>query len=69
MASQYKPGDKVEHSGIYRVIHDRKHAQEHEVTVVFGKRFPPCNGCGDHPRFVPAKLAIHIESDDNFKVP
>ena len=63
----YKPGDKVEHSGVYRVIHDKVHTAEHEVTCVFGKKFPPCNHCGDHPRFVAVKLAQHIEHNENFK--
>lgn len=63
----YKPGDDVEASGIYKVTHDPKHGGEHEVTVVFGKRFPPCKGCGDHPRFKAVKLAQHIEHNDHFK--
>jgi hypothetical protein len=41
MADTFKPGDKVERSGIYRVIHDPYHSQENEVTRVFGKLFPP----------------------------
>lgn len=67
MAKEYKPGDKVEHSGVYRVIHDRNHVAEHEVTCVYGKHFPPCNGCGHHPRFVAEHLAQHIEHNENFK--
>jgi len=63
----YKPGEKCEHSGIYRVEHDPGHTQNHEVTCVYGKPFPPCNTRGCHPRFVPVKLAIHIDSDKNFK--
>ena len=63
----YKPGDKVEASGIYKVVHDPKHQQEHEDTVVFGKQFPPCNKCGDHPRFKAVKLAQHIEANEHFK--
>jgi hypothetical protein len=47
----FKPGDSVPASGIYRVIHDPAHAQEHDVTCVYGKKFPPCRGC-KHPRFV-----------------
>src|SRR5260370_23535206 len=43
MGKEYKPGDTVEHSGVYLVLHDEEHTQSHEVTVVFGKRFPPCN--------------------------
>jgi hypothetical protein len=66
-SKEYKPGDTVEHSGVYRVVHDRTHVQEHEVTVVFGKKFPPCNHCGHHPRFIAVKLAQHIEHNENFK--
>lgn len=67
MADVYKPGDKVPRSGIYKVTHDPRHAAEHEVTCVYGKRFPPCNHCGDHPRFTLVKYAKHVEQDDNFK--
>lgn len=63
----YKPGDKVEASGVYRVTHDDEHTEAHEVTVVFGKKFPPCNSCGEHPRFRAVKLAQHIEQNENFK--
>jgi len=62
----FKPGDEVPNSGIYRVIHDPKHTQEHEVTCVYGKRFPPCRGC-QHPRFVLVRAAQHIESSESFK--
>ena len=48
IGAQFKPGDAVPHSGIYRVTHDPTHAQEHEVTCLFGKRFPSCRGC-DQP--------------------
>jgi hypothetical protein len=67
MATEYKPGDKVERSGIYRVVHDDDHTQEHEVTCVFGKKFPPCNHCGNHPRFVLVRGAQHIDSNEWFK--
>jgi len=64
---EYKPGDTVKSSGIYQVVHDQKHTEPHEVTVVFGKKFPPCNDCGNHPRFVLVHWARHIDQDDNFK--
>ena len=51
MADQYKPGDRVPRSGIYRVIHDPVHCQEHEVTCVRRKKFPTCNDCGGRVRF------------------
>ena len=66
-ATTYKPGDTVEASGIYKVTHDPSHTQEHEVTVIFGKTFPPCKGCGNHPRFKAVRLAQHIDLNDNFK--
>lgn len=66
MATEYKPGEKVERSGIYRVTHDTLHAQEHEVTCVYGKVFPPCNGC-KHPRFVLVRGAQHIEANEHFQ--
>lgn len=62
----FKPGDEVPHSGIYRVVHDPEHSQPHEVTCVYGKRFPPCRGCA-HPRFILVRAAIHIDSHDHFK--
>jgi hypothetical protein len=64
---EYKPGDAVEHTGVYRVVHADSHAQEHEVTVLYGKRFPPCNRCGQQPRFYPVRLAHHIEGHEHFE--
>jgi hypothetical protein len=63
----YKPGDKVPASGIYKVIHDKNHAQEHEVTAVFGEPFPPCNGCGANPRFTLVRAAHHINNHEHLK--
>ena len=66
MASVYKPGDTVPSSGIYRVTHDPQHTQEHEVTCIAGKIFPPCRGC-NHPQFVLVRAAHHIETHEHFK--
>lgn len=63
----FEPGEVVPHSGIYPVIHDPNHSQEDEVTCVYGKRFPPCNHCGHHVRFVLERAAHHIETHDYFK--
>ncbi|CAJ9144335.1 MULTISPECIES: hypothetical protein [pseudomallei group] len=62
----FKPGDVVPHSGIYRVVHDGNHVQQHDVTCVYGKKFPPYKGCGAHPRFKLLHAARHIELDSNF---
>jgi YjzC-like protein len=67
MPEQYKPGDKVPHSGIYKVVHDTVHTEEHEVTAVLGEPFPPCNDCGDHPRFTLIRAAHHIKTHKHFK--
>jgi hypothetical protein len=62
----FKPGHAVPHSGIYVVTHDNVHTKEHEVTCVFRKKFPPCNGCGNHPRSKLKYTAQHIEKNENF---
>lgn len=66
MATVYKPGQKVPESGIYKVTHDSNHRQEHEVTAVMGEHFPPCNHCGEHPRFVLIRAAHHIRNHNAF---
>ena len=63
----YKPKDMVEISGIYRVMHDKKHTPEHEVTAVKGRPFPQCNRCGNHPRFLLKVPAQHLEEHPFFK--
>jgi hypothetical protein len=67
IGDEFKPGEKVPLSGIYKVVHDSDHAEEHEVTCVFGKKFPPCNHCSAHVRFVLVHGARHVETNDNFK--
>lgn len=67
MSQQYKPGDKVPKSGIYRVTHDSQHVQEHEITCVYNETFPPRNGCGRHSRFTLVRQATHIRNHENFK--
>jgi hypothetical protein len=63
----FKPGDECLRSGVYRVLHDSRHADEHEVTCVFGQQFPPCNRCGDYVRFVLELGAISIDAQELFK--
>jgi hypothetical protein len=64
--TEYKPGDTVPASGIYKVTHDDVHHDVHEVTCIVGNPFPPCNKCGDHPRFVLVHEAKHIEGHAHF---
>ncbi len=63
----FRPGEKVPNSGVYRVIHDRHHHEEHEVTCIYGEPFPPCRGCGSGVRFRLVRAALHIKSHDQFK--
>jgi hypothetical protein len=66
IGDEFRPGQKVPHSGIYRVTHDPEHAETHEVTCVYGKTFPPCHGCL-HPRFTLLRAAHHVETHELFK--
>lgn len=63
----YKPGTQVPASGIYKVVHDKNHSAEHEVTCVMGEPFPPCKGCGPHPRFQLVRAAHHVKNHEAFK--
>ena len=63
----FKSGDCVRHSGIYRVFHDPAHEQPHEVTCVYGKRFPQCRNC-EHARFMLVRGAENIDTHGHFKV-
>ncbi|HTV56545.1 MAG TPA: hypothetical protein VMI06_16740 [Terriglobia bacterium] len=67
IGDEFEPGETVPKSGIYRVEHDSVHAQKHEVTCVYGKKFPPCNHCGHGVRFVLVRRAQHIERNEWFK--
>lgn len=62
----FKSGDRVQNSGIYQVIHDPAHAEPHEVTVLYGKRFPHCRAC-EYTRFMLVRGAENVETDGNFK--
>lgn len=66
MQTEYKPGEIITQSGIYKVIHDNNHHEDHEVTLIKNHTFPPCNHCGKHPRFVLVRAAIHISSHKLF---
>jgi hypothetical protein len=62
---EYRPDEPVPNSGIYLVTHDDNHEQPHEVTVIQGRPFPPCNRC-DRPRFKLVRPAIYIGNHHNF---
>jgi hypothetical protein len=63
----FRSGDRVQHSGIYRVLHSPEHEAPHEVTCLYGKRFPTCRIC-EHTRFMLLRGAENIDTHSHFKV-
>ena len=49
---QFRPGECVARSAIFRVYHD-SHRLMHEVTLRAGDVFPRCRQCGERVRFEP----------------
>src|SRR5438552_15196677 len=47
---RYTPGQVVQQTGIYRIVHKR-HRSAHETILVRGMKFPACHRCGDAVRF------------------
>ena len=62
----FRSGDRVPHSGIYRVSHSPEHEEPHEVTCLYGKRFPQCRCC-EHTRFMLVRGAESIDTHVHFR--
>jgi hypothetical protein len=75
ITTEWRPGDTVEHSGVYRVDHGGGHAEfsggrytlKHQVICLAGQKFPPCHRCGSQPRFTLADYGDPIERNEYFK--
>jgi hypothetical protein len=72
--TEWKPGDTVEHSGVYQVCHGRehrypgdRHSVQHQVICLVGSKFPPCHQCANQPRFTLAGFGEPIEQNEHFK--
>jgi hypothetical protein len=63
----HRPGDTVRQSGIYEVVHDREHRGSHEVVMVSGDQFPPCETCRERVRFKLVRAATYIFFDQDFE--
>jgi len=60
MADQHKPGEKVQTSGIYKVVKEGDGGSGFEVTCVEGEHFPPTSsGKGAHFELVHAATHSH----------
>lgn len=65
MAADFKPGERVPNSGVYRVLH-QGHREEHEATLREGEQFPTCTVCEQGVRFRLVQSAKLIDSDRDF---
>ena len=65
MAQEFKPGEKVPSSGVYRVLH-KGHRDEHDATLREGEQFPICTVCDQNVRFRLVQSAKMIDRDEDF---
>jgi hypothetical protein len=67
MAQEFKPGQIVPQSGVYKITHDPLHADMlHEVTVIKGRRVPTCRH-GKGITFELAYAAKHVGEIDQLQ--
>ncbi len=62
----YKAGDRVSHSGVYRVIH-ADGSPPTQVVMLRDETVVACSKCGDKVRFRLVQRAPHILEDEDFK--
>lgn len=65
MAQEFKPGEMVPSSGVYRVLH-KDHRDEHDATLREGEQFPSCTVCDEDVRFRLVQSAKLIDRDVDF---
>lgn len=65
MGQEYKPGEKVPSSGVYRIAH-KEHREEHDATLREGEQFPTCTVCSSDVRFRLVQSAKLIDRDVDF---
>ena len=63
---QYKPGDVVPQSGVYRFVHDPGHTEPAEINAVKGELFPTCRTCRDG-RFTLVDNAFNVAAIEQFQ--
>lgn len=63
----FNAGQPVVQTGIYEVLHDRSHRSAHEVVMLSGDAFPPCDTCADRVRFRLVRTAPYIFQDEDFE--
>ncbi|HEX5435228.1 MAG TPA: hypothetical protein VFY05_13405 [Candidatus Angelobacter sp.] len=68
-SATFSAGQPVIESGIYEVIHDHAHRTAHEVVMLRGDSFPPCDNCAERVRFRLIRTAPYIFQDEDFGTP
>jgi len=68
---EFQPGERVEFTGIYDVIHDKidgeHHAHNHQVIATAGRVFPRCKACHEWVRFQLAEEAQDLDNNPQFE--
>jgi len=67
MGKEYKPGDTIEHSGVYLVLHDEGMLNRTRSLSCSGKDFRRAITVGIIPGLLPVRLAQHIDHNEHFK--
>jgi len=63
----FSAGQPVVETGIYEVLHHAAHRNPHEVVMLSGDSFPPCDTCADNVRFRLVRTAPYIFQDEDFE--
>ena len=66
MTAVFEPGYGAPSSGVYKVVHERQHAQPHYVTAPYGDTLLPCQKCSVKVRFELAMPAMHVNAHPLF---
>jgi hypothetical protein len=65
----FSAGQRVMETGIYEVLHHQDHRTAHEVVMLSGDSFPPCDTCAACVRFRLIRTAPYIFQDEDFEDP
>ena len=65
----FSAGETVKETGIYEVVHEGEHRSPHEVVMLSGDAFPPCDTCNARVRFRLIRTAPYIFQDEDFEEP
>ncbi len=63
----FRAGEPVQQSGIYEVVHEAQHRDAHDVVMLAGDVFPPCETCNQRVRFQLVRTAPYIFQDEDFE--